>query len=122
MLYTEFIPGISSFPANETEIDFRLSSNTVLENSTYGTIIIGNLSRTPLLDDEQISYHILEITNITQQFEIDRNILKVQLDDTLDYERLPADKSLPITISSVASTSGVFTKQFLIKVLGKTHT
>jgi hypothetical protein len=44
--------------------------------------------------------------------------LKVKLDSTLDYELLPADKSLPITISSVASISGVFTKQFLIKVLG----
>jgi hypothetical protein len=110
-----------SFSANEADIAFHLSSNTVPENVTYGTINSGHLSRRPLQQHERISYHILEVTNRTQPFEIDQNILKVKLDNTLDYELLPADKSMPITISSVASLSGVFTKRFLIKILGKIY-
>jgi hypothetical protein len=48
--------------------------------------------------------------------------LKLKLDNTLDYEVLPAEKTFPITISSVASISGILAKQFLIEILGKIYT
>jgi hypothetical protein len=48
--------------------------------------------------------------------------LKLKLDNTLDYEVLPAEKTFPITISSMASISGVVTKPFLIEILGKIYT
>ena len=106
------------FVANETAVDIHLSSKTIAENATYGTIV-GNLSRTPVLANEKITYHVIEEENETQPLEVDKNILKLRLDNSLDYEVLPAGKKhLPISISSVASTS-VFTKQFLIEVLGK---
>ncbi len=114
-------PPIVVFSAKETEIDIHLSSNTILENATYGTII-GNLSRRPLLDNEQVTYHILDDENGTQPFEIDENILKLKLDNTLDYEILPAAKTFPIVITSVPSNSGVFTKHFLIEILGTIFT
>ena len=73
----------------------------------------------PVLANEKITYHVIQEENETQPLEVDKNILKLRLDNSLDYEVLPAgEKHLPISISSVGSTS-VFTKQFLIDILGK---
>ena len=103
------------FSADKTEIDIHLSSNTIAENATNGTVI-GKLSRKPALD--QVTYHILENENGTTPFKIDQDILKLKLGNSLDYEILPADKTFPLTITSVHSVHGVFTKRFLIKIQG----
>lgn len=71
------------------------------------------------MEHEEITYHVIEEENETHPLEIDGSILKLKRNISLDYERLPeTQKHVPISISSVASTS-VYTKQFLIDILGK---
>lgn len=107
-----------SFSGNATEVDIHLDSNTVAENASAGTVI-GKLSRKPSLPREEITFLILKDEDEEQPFEIDGNILKLKFGVGLDYERLPADKTIPVIISSVPSKSAVFTKHFLIKILGE---
>ncbi|XP_028415344.1 protocadherin-23-like isoform X2 [Dendronephthya gigantea] len=103
--------------SNENKIDLHLSSNTILENATDGTII-GQLFPTPSLQKQNPKYEILEEKEDEQPFEVVGDILKLKLGSNLADENYSSitPNPFPVIISSIPPNAPVFTKTFFIKI------
>ncbi|XP_046847649.1 uncharacterized protein LOC124441247 isoform X2 [Xenia sp. Carnegie-2017] len=107
---------------NDTNLDIQLSSNSIYENASSGSVI-GYFSLVPSLGPkDSVTFHVLKDNDgVLPPFEINGNILSVKKDKSLDYERLPSDKTIPIRVSGRVRKSEnileVSTKIFLIKIL-----
>lgn len=69
---------------------------------------------------ETITYHVID--NETTPFDINGDTLYLSSRNSLDYEVLPDPKTLPVIVSRRGSVSGVFTKRFIIEIIGMVYT
>ena len=64
-----------------------------------------------------MSFHVINLGE--SPFVVDGDKLQVSSGQRFDYEALVPEKKLLVTVNSRGSKSGVFTKQFVIEIIGK---